>query len=172
MQLGADYCIVSHTSWRVAGGWGVRSCPSVAFVLRLSAAISKPLWIRKPTEEGLVREGSPICLPATGSAGHGGAHWSTQNTEDGTRDRFSPQPRGAAAAGRRRAPGAAAGSRRRREALGSAGAPRAARLLVLVQQGHAGEGPRAGLALVLLDLRVCLQVGAQVGAVGEGAAAE
>lgn len=36
------------------------------------------------------------------------------------------------------------------------------------QQGHAAEGPRAGATLVLLDLGVRLQVGAQVGAVGEG----
>lgn len=56
-------------------------------------------------------------------------------------------------------------------AAGSAGAARAARLLVLVQQRHAGEGAGAPRALVLLHVRVRLQVGTQVGAVGEGAAA-
>lgn len=43
----------------------------------------------------------------------------------------------------------------------------AARDGVFVQQRHAAEGARAGAALVLLHLRVRLQVGAQVGAIGE-----
>lgn len=58
-----------------------------------------------------------------------------------------------------------------KESRGSAGAPRAAGLLVLVEQRHAGEGPGARLALVLLDVRVGLEVGPQVGAVREGPAA-
>lgn len=47
----------------------------------------------------------------------------------------------------------------------------ASRLLVLVQQGHSGEGFRAVLALVLFDVRVRLQVGPEVGSVGERTAA-
>lgn len=42
---------------------------------------------------------------------------------------------------------------------------------MLVQQRHAAEGARTGPTLVLLDLGVGLQVGPQVGAVGEGPAA-
>lgn len=42
---------------------------------------------------------------------------------------------------------------------------------MFVEQGHAGEGAGARLALVLLDIRVGLEVGPKVGAVGEGAAA-
>lgn len=42
---------------------------------------------------------------------------------------------------------------------------------MLVEQGHAGEGPGARLALVLLDVRVRLEVRPQVGAVCKGAAA-
>lgn len=42
---------------------------------------------------------------------------------------------------------------------------------MLVEQRHAGEGPGTRLALVLLDVRVGLQVGPQVGAVREGPAA-
>lgn len=42
---------------------------------------------------------------------------------------------------------------------------------MLEQQGHAREGAAAGLAAVLLDVRVRLQVGPQVGAVGERSAA-
>lgn len=38
---------------------------------------------------------------------------------------------------------------------------------MLVQQGHAAEGPCTRAALVLLYLGVGLQVGAQVGAVGK-----
>lgn len=63
------------------------------------------------------------------------------------------------------------GLRRGPERRASAGRPRAARLLVLVEQGHAREGAGARLALVLLHVRVRLQVSTQVGAVGEGAAA-
>ena len=47
----------------------------------------------------------------------------------------------------------------------------AARLLVLVQEGHPREGFGATLALVFLDIRVGLEVGPKVGAVGKGAAA-
>ena len=42
---------------------------------------------------------------------------------------------------------------------------------MLVEQGHSGEGSGACLALVLLDIRVGLEVGPKVGAVGKGAAA-
>lgn len=42
---------------------------------------------------------------------------------------------------------------------------------MLVEQGHSGEGSGTCLALVLLDIRVGLEVGPEVGAVGEGAAA-
>lgn len=49
--------------------------------------------------------------------------------------------------------------------LGWGTTPRGA---VFMQQGHAAEGPRARAALVLLHLWVGLQVGSQVGAVGEG----
>lgn len=38
---------------------------------------------------------------------------------------------------------------------------------VFVQQGHTAEGPGAGATLVLLDLGVGLQMGAQVGAVSK-----
>ena len=38
---------------------------------------------------------------------------------------------------------------------------------MFLQQGHAAEGARAHAALVLLHFGVRLQVGAQVGAVGE-----
>lgn len=44
--------------------------------------------------------------------------------------------------------------------------------VVLVQQRHAAEGPRTRTALVLLHLGVGLQVGAQVGAVGESPVTE
>lgn len=44
--------------------------------------------------------------------------------------------------------------------------------VVLVQQGHAAEGPCTGTALVLLHLGVGLQVGAQVGAVGKSPVAQ
>lgn len=44
-------------------------------------------------------------------------------------------------------------------------------LLVPGQQRHAGEGPGAGTAPVLLDVRVGLEVGAEVGSVGESPAA-
>lgn len=47
----------------------------------------------------------------------------------------------------------------------------AARLLVLVQEGHPREGFGATLALVFLDVRVRLQVSPQVGPVCEGPAA-
>lgn len=47
----------------------------------------------------------------------------------------------------------------------------ASRLLVLVQEGHSGEGFRAVLALVLFDVRVRLQVGPEVGSVSERTAA-
>lgn len=43
---------------------------------------------------------------------------------------------------------------------------------MLVQQRHAAEGPRTRTALVLLHLRVGLQVGTQVGAVGESPVTE
>lgn len=43
---------------------------------------------------------------------------------------------------------------------------------MLVQQGHAAEGPRARTALVLLHLGVGLQVSAQVGAVGKSPVTE
>lgn len=43
---------------------------------------------------------------------------------------------------------------------------------MLVQQGHSAEGASARAALVLLHLGVGLQVGAQVGAVGEGPVTE
>lgn len=42
---------------------------------------------------------------------------------------------------------------------------------MLVQQGHAGKGSGARLALILLDIRVGLEVRPEVGAVGEGSAA-
>lgn len=42
---------------------------------------------------------------------------------------------------------------------------------MLVEQGHSGEGSGACLALVFLDIRVGLEVGPKVGAVGKGAAA-
>ena len=42
---------------------------------------------------------------------------------------------------------------------------------MLVEQGHSGEGSGARLALVLFDIRVGLEMGPQVGAVSEGAAA-
>lgn len=58
-------------------------------------------------------------------------------------------------------------TRRRRPSRGHT----AASLAVLVQEGHAAEGSRAGGALVLLHLGVGLQVGAQVGAISEGTAA-
>lgn len=57
------------------------------------------------------------------------------------------------------------------DVAGSARASRAAGLLVFVEQGHPGEGPGTGLALVSLHIRVRLEVGTQVGAVGKGAAA-
>lgn len=57
------------------------------------------------------------------------------------------------------------------DGAGSARASRAARLLVLVEQGHSGEGSGTGLALVSLHIRVGLEVGTQVRAVGKGAAA-
>lgn len=47
----------------------------------------------------------------------------------------------------------------------------AARLLVLVQEGHPREGFGATLALVFLDVRVRLQVSPQIGPVCEGPAA-
>lgn len=43
---------------------------------------------------------------------------------------------------------------------------------MLVQQGHAAEGPCARTALVLLHLGVGLLVGAQVGAVGKSPVTE
>lgn len=43
---------------------------------------------------------------------------------------------------------------------------------MLVQQGHAAEGPCTRTALVLLYLGVGLQVGAQVGAVGKSPVTE
>lgn len=42
---------------------------------------------------------------------------------------------------------------------------------MFVEQGHEGGGPGARPALVPLDRQVGLEVGARVGAVGEGAAA-
>lgn len=57
------------------------------------------------------------------------------------------------------------------EVAGSARASGAARLLVLVEQGHPGEGAGAGLTLVLLHIRVGLEVGTQVRAVSKGAVA-
>lgn len=57
------------------------------------------------------------------------------------------------------------------EVAGSARASRAARLLVLVEQGHAGEGSGTGLALVSLHIRVGLEVGTQVGAVSKSTVA-
>lgn len=47
----------------------------------------------------------------------------------------------------------------------------AARLLMLVQEGHPREGFGATLALVFLDVRVRLQVSPQIGPVCEGPAA-
>ena len=47
----------------------------------------------------------------------------------------------------------------------------AARLPVLVQEGHPREGFGATLALVFLDVRVRLQVSPQIGPVCEGPAA-
>lgn len=44
-------------------------------------------------------------------------------------------------------------------------------VFMLGQEGHAREGLEAGLAAVLLDVRVGLEVGAQVAAIGKGAAA-
>lgn len=41
-------------------------------------------------------------------------------------------------------------------------ASRTARFLVLVKERHSGESPGAGFALILLDVGVCLQVGAEV----------
>lgn len=57
------------------------------------------------------------------------------------------------------------------EVAGSARASGAARLLVLVEQGHAGEGSGTGLALVSLHIRVGLEVGTQVGAVSKSTVA-
>lgn len=51
------------------------------------------------------------------------------------------------------------------------GARAAARFLMSCQERHAGEGLGAALALVFLGVRVCLQVGSEIGAVCEGPAA-
>lgn len=52
----------------------------------------------------------------------------------------------------------------------SSGAGAAAGLLVTRQERHAGEGLGTGRALVLLGVGVRLQVGPEIGAVGEGPA--
>ena len=133
-----------------------------------SAQVKLPVWSgrhpgqpRRQPNAGLFRADAP--LPT-------GCHWEEQN-----RNQSSLQTAWRRlSAGRKSLTGAGKG-----DALPGRPAPRplrpsggaAAGLLVPRQERHAGEGLGAALALVLLGVRVRLQVGPQVGAVGEGPAA-
>lgn len=146
--------------------WGLSGLSCIQRALDTQTQEASPSKLPHGCQEGLQAKGTQglsRCHPAPGP------EWTEQNQK---RLHQSPQ-------GRMQPDGFSEGNSEGAGRTGSfllesgrsAGPPQAAGLLVLVEQGHAGEGAGAGPALVLLHLRVGLQVGAQVGAVGEGAVA-